>query len=479
MAPGLLNAAQAIARLASGAHAAVRCLTAADLWANACALTERLRESKVQTWVLASRNPWDVLVGCLAAWTVPERTLQVALPPNLLPATLQNLVARLDSPGGPAAVLTEALDFDSSVVSPLRARHWAACAVERLNQERSSRRHCLTLFTSGTTGEAQSHGKTLQQLWLEAELQASLFFQAPMSAARERCVLSCVPPHHIFGLLFGVWVPFAAGVSFVATDAPPTVPALGADVTDVVSVPAQLGAWVGTWDPAGTAPARPERVFCSGGPLPAAWGAQLLAHGIELVELFGSTETGGIARRVNDPGGLWRPLPDLNVSEGPEQRLLLDSPLHGADSPVLTQDRIRIEPGGFVHLGRNDDVVKVGAKRVALSDLEHFVRSLPHVSDVAAIAVADPGLREQALWLAVASAPTADRLELEAQLRASLRQHFDAVIVPRRIRVVDHLPRNAVGKLPREALLALFDAPLVSGVELPQSAGETKHGARS
>lgn len=479
MAPGLFNADQAIARLATGTHAALRSITATDLWASACALTKRLGESKVQTWVLASRNPWDVLVGCLAAWTVPERTLQIALPPNLLPATLHGLVERLDGARGPAAVLTEALDFSPTVVSPAQARHWAECAVERLNRERSSRRQCLTLFTSGTTGEAQSHGKTLQQLWLEAELHASLFFQAPKSAARERCVLSCVPPHHIFGLLFGVWVPFAAGVSFVATDAPPTVPALGADVTDVVSVPAQLGAWVGTWDPSGNAPARPERVFCSGGPLPQALGARLVAQGIELVELFGSTETGGIARRVDDPGGLWRPLPNLNVSEGPEQRLWLDSPLHGADGPVLTQDRIRIEPDGFVHLGRNDDVVKVGAKRVALSDLEHFVRNLPHISDVAAIAVADPGLREQALWLAVATTSAADRLELEARLRAALREHFDAVIVPRRIRVVDHLPRNAVGKLPREALLALFDGPRGPDVERSKGAGETNHGARS
>jgi acyl-coenzyme A synthetase/AMP-(fatty) acid ligase len=169
----------------------------------------------------------------------------------------------------------------------------------------------------------------------------------------------------------------------------------------------------------------------------------------------------------------------VNVSEGPEQRLWLDSPLHGADGPVLTQDRIRIEPDGFVHLGRNDDVVKVGAKRVALSDLEHFVRTLPHVSDVAAIAVADPGLREQALWLAVATTSAADRIELEARLRAALREHFDSVIVPRRIRVVAHLPRNAVGKLPREALLALFDGPRGPDVELSKGAGETNHGARS
>jgi acyl-coenzyme A synthetase/AMP-(fatty) acid ligase len=39
-----------------------------------------------------------------------------------------------------------------------------------------------------------------------------------------------------------------------------------------------------------------------------------------------------------------------------------------------------------------------------------------------------------------------------------LRARMDGVFVPRPLRIVERLPRNAVGKLPREALLRLLDA---------------------
>jgi acyl-coenzyme A synthetase/AMP-(fatty) acid ligase len=47
-------------------------------------------------------------------------------------------------------------------------------------------------------------------------------------------------------------------------------------------------------------------------------------------------------------------------------------------------------------------------------------------------------------------APTLD----EAKILASLRGAVDPVFLPRPLRRVDTLPRNAAGKLPREALLA-------------------------
>ncbi|MFZ2755067.1 MAG: AMP-ligase, partial [Lysobacteraceae bacterium] len=53
---------------------------------------------------------------------------------------------------------------------------------------------------------------------------------------------------------------------------------------------------------------------------------------------------------------------------------------------------------------------------------------------------------------ALAVAPGLD----EAAILLALRQSVDPVFLPRRLRIVDALPRNDTGKLPREALLRLL-----------------------
>src|SRR5690606_17683323 len=62
-------------------------------------------------------------------------------------------------------------------------------------------------------------------------------------------------------------------------------------------------------------------------------------------------------------------------------------------------------------------------------------------------------LRGNELWLAVA---TAEQHWNSKTLKAALSLHFEAVVLPRRYRVLDSLPRDAVGKLQRTQLAALF-----------------------
>jgi acyl-coenzyme A synthetase/AMP-(fatty) acid ligase len=59
------------------------------------------------------------------------------------------------------------------------------------------------------------------------------------------------------------------------------------------------------------------------------------------------------------------------------------------------------------------------------------------VARIAALAVVAPGVGE-------------------AEVLSALREHVDAVFLPRPLRLVDALPRNETGKLPREALAELL-----------------------
>jgi acyl-coenzyme A synthetase/AMP-(fatty) acid ligase len=465
-----------------------------------------MRSAKRSHWVLCTRNPLEMLVGCLAVWSNAGSSADigasVALPPNLLPATITRLAAHLDAgillgaefeaqsaslSGSRDGALTLELAalLQQATVTEVAASDWARAALEQLTRLRSNRAPCLTLFTSGTTGDERAWPKCLEQLLSEAELHAVSFFGHPALAQTAEAivpptrVLCCVPAHHIFGLLFGVLVPFSAAIPFIDVDAEHELirrrDILGL-ATDLVAAPAQLGAWVqgelGTCTPRST-----RRIFTSGAPLNPALARQLLERGAEVVELFGSTETGGIATRRDDPTGPWLPLPGLSVREDEEQRLRLRSPFLGApDVEVTTADRICMVANGFVHLGRADDVVKVGAKRIALGEVESFVRALPGVGDAALLVAANEGLRDSELWLAVvpASAVALPPTQFEQQIRAALRENFDGVLVPRRIRVAARLPRTDTGKLPRAALLELFSMAPSAGSVVPP-AGQGAH----
>ncbi|MCS6857842.1 MAG: acyl--CoA ligase, partial [Sandaracinaceae bacterium] len=97
------------------------------------------------------------------------------------------------------------------------------------------------IYTSGTTGEARPYPKNAMQLLGEARLLAKEFGIQPSDR-----LLSTVPSHHIYGLLFGILLPLSAGASFVprAGFYPEAIAELQRSVqaSVLVSVPAHLRA---------------------------------------------------------------------------------------------------------------------------------------------------------------------------------------------------------------------------------------------
>jgi 3-hydroxymyristoyl/3-hydroxydecanoyl-(acyl carrier protein) dehydratase len=134
--------------------------------------------------------------------------------------------------------------------------------------------------------------------------------------------------------------------------------------------------------------------------------------------------------------------------------MLLCSPRLPPDTeqPRLCEDVIELSADGrFVHLGRADDIVKIGGSRVSLSAIERAVRGLPNVRDAVVLSRALPSARGHEVLLAVAG----DGWDA-ASMRAALHEKLEPVAVPRRYRFVPELPREATGKLRRDNALALF-----------------------
>ncbi|MCB9667141.1 MAG: acyl-CoA synthetase [Myxococcales bacterium] len=309
----------------------------------------------------------------------------------------------------------------------------------------------VKLCTSGSTGTPVVHPKTARQLFGEADLHVRWF-----SLQGGQALISTVPTHHIFGLLWGIVVPIRAGIRIerstplFATTLAERVKATRPHV--LVTTPVHLE----HCSMVGGAELKPLRhVFCSGGPLTSSVAKRFSEHfQLTVTEVLGSTETGGIAwrlRRGDEPAEpLWQPLPAVVVGADADGRLLLESPFVSTDSerPMRCADRILpMHDGHFQYLGRSDDIVKIGGKRFSRFDLEQKIRTITGVTDVGILVRDSTAARGHVLEAAiVTSGLTA------TDLKKALGDCIDSVAVPRRITIVSELPRDATGKLPVASL---------------------------
>jgi 4-coumarate--CoA ligase (photoactive yellow protein activation family) len=329
----------------------------------------------------------------------------------------------------------------------------------------------LTLFTSGSSGAPKPVRKTLAQFNAEVRTLEQQWGEALGQAT----ILSSVPHHHIYGILFRVFWPLAAGRAFdrsVSAD-PQALQARIAQcgATVVVSTPAQLSRWPELPGFAALAPA-PRAFFSSGGPLAANTASQYAASfGAAPLEVYGSTETGGIAWRWQNESDAWRAMPGILVQRAEDGALTVRSPHLGHDNWHRTDDEAVFDSDGRFRLeGRLDRVIKLDGKRLSLAELETRLAVHPFVAQVAVTRL-EGASRERAGAVVVLTEAGNDalrangRVSLVKTLRRHLAAYFDLVVLPRHWRFRLALPFDARGKLPAAALAAIFEAR-ADGVEV-------------
>ena len=329
----------------------------------------------------------------------------------------------------------------------------------------------LTLYTSGSSGTPKPIHKTLAQFNAEVHTLEKQWGELVGDAT----ILGSVPHHHIYGLLFRLLWPLAAGRPFDRTicieprHLQERLTQCGAAV--VVSTPAQLSRWPELDAFASLNPV-PRVFFSSGGPLAADAASRYAAtFGAAPVEIYGSTETGGIAWRRQDESHAWQALSGIDVRRGDDGALNVRSPHLGHDSWHRTDDTITVEPDARFRLqGRLDRVLKVDGNRVSLPELEARLALHPYVAQAAAVSL--DGMSRERVGTVVTLTEAGSEALLErgrVQLAKTLRRHlaayFDIVVLPRHWRFRLALPFDARGKLPAAAIAAAFNAR-ADGVEV-------------
>ena len=425
----------------------------ADLTVRIRAWTALARRTDGANVALFHDDSLEFAAALLGAWFAGKT---VWLAADTLPATCAVLAQSVDAFFGdyPSAMTPRSPRADDDCTQP-----WGAPAADFA---------ALVIHTSGSTGAPKAIPKRLAQLTDElAALEQQ--FGARVAGAE---VLATVSHQHIYGLLFRVLWPLAAGraIHAHAVDHPETLAALSARRPCLlVASPAHLKRLPEHLDWAAAA-AQLKAVFSSGGELSAeaAQHAQSLL-GQSPLEVYGSSETGGIAwRQRTDDTAAWSPLPraQWRLVDG---LLEVNSPFAAPGLWLQMADLAEdMGQGRFVLRGRADRIVKIEQKRVSLEALEAALAASKLVAD-ARVAVcpagADAGARETLAAFVVLSEAGRALLEGEGKaamnqrLRAVLAPTAEAVVLPRRWRYLDSLPVNAQGKISQAALLALLERP--------------------
>ncbi|WP_417695719.1 AMP-binding protein [Pseudomonas sp.] len=318
----------------------------------------------------------------------------------------------------------------------------------------------LSLCTSGSSGEPKRIEKTLRQLSNEVQALEQLW-GADLGPA---CVIGSVATQHIYGLLFRVLWPLCAGRTFVRRQL--------AFPEDLQRASRQYPAFAWVASPAllkrmgdnldWPALSCVRRVFSSGGALPTEAAQSLHQRlGQWPTEIFGSSETGGIAWRQG--AGLWQPFADVKLSQDSDGALLIASPYLPAGHVEHTADAARIAGDGrFELLGRLDRIVKLEEKRISLPMLEQALMAHDWVSEARLGVVQENRASLGALLVLSESGLHAlrnlGRRAVTEALRRHLSEHCETLALPRRWRWLRQLPLNAQGKLPQAEVEALLMA---------------------
>jgi acyl-coenzyme A synthetase/AMP-(fatty) acid ligase len=339
------------------------------------------------------------------------------------------------------AIALPQVRFPDLASEPADAQNWAVPEIDAAQL-------VAYVFTSGSTGVPIPHAKTWGALVRNVQAEAQLW---GINDDRCHAVIGTVPSQHMYGFESTVLIvmqsanAMVAGQSFYPADICNAVN-MAPHPRILVSTPVHLRSVLG----AGLAIPSADLVVSATAPLSIALADEIeAAFAAPLLEIYGSTETGQIAVRQSSKTQEWQLFPGVRFHQDGGVAWASGGHVEKA-TPMNDVIEIVAEDRFLLH-GRTADLLNIAGKRNSLAYLNLQLTAIPGVVDGAFFMPdendADGVTRLTAFVVAPGLTP--------ASVMSALRERIDSVFLPRPLHFVDALPRNATGKLPREALKML------------------------
>lgn len=319
-----------------------------------------------------------------------------------------------------------------------------------------SKKSAAIFFTSGTTGKPTAAFKTLDNILSEVNTH-KMFFEA----YGIKQVFVTVPLIHIYGYLFGMALPIKLQIDAVIQEE-----ALPHDIIDIcsrkptlcVTNPVFIKAMLRLKDYTDLS----KTLFISStGVLQQSEAQQFeKMYKTKLFQLYGSTETGGIAIRESCDSH-WNTLDGVQISEengylkvkSPYvSEYIFDGEIQQNSSYFTTMDLVGIESSSaFYLLGRSSELIKIGGKRLSVVEIETYLESLDGI-DEALIGVnrEAENLRGEKLSIFIVG----NQMMVEKQnIKKQLHDYFGGIHFEYKIAFVELIAKTAAGKKQRASIM--------------------------
>lgn len=384
------------------------------------------------------------MVALAAAMMRGQTTL---LPPGRAPRLIEELAADY---AGSYCLLDEATEIRGVPRHTVRLDESGRSADQQSVPQIPADLVAAVVFTSGSTGRPNPNPKRWGDLVLGLGLARQRF---EFHNGQRETLLATIPPQHMYGLEVSIVLPLVAGLCIHAGH-----PFFPEDIRQAISMlseprsmfttPTHLRACVDS----GLQWPRLSRIVSATAPL----SAELAKRAEELfccqvMEIYGCTEAGSMASRRTADGDQWRFYDGILSDE--KEGVTYVSASH-LPEPVPLSDFIEIQSDGrFKLLGRHADLVNIAGNRASLSDLNLKINAIEGVRD--GVFIMPDTQADDDVWrlAALVVAPDLEKREI----LSALAERINPVFLPRPLFKVDSLPRNAMGKLPREALSKLLE----------------------
>jgi malonyl-CoA/methylmalonyl-CoA synthetase len=354
-------------------------------------------------------------------------------------------------------------------------------------------RAALMLYTSGTTGRPKGVVITHRNL----EAQVTSMVQAWEWTAEDR-ILTHLPLHHVHGIVNAITTALWSGAfcEIQPRFHPETVweRLAQGDLTLYMAVPTVYRRLIEAWESAGptqrerwTAGARQCRLMVSGSaalPVPTLERWETIT-GHRLLERYGMTEIGmALSNPLHGerrPGFVGVPMPGVQARIVDDAGTPLAAGIAGeiqVRGPTVfreywrrpdetaaafaegrwfrTGDQAVVEDGAWRILGRRSvDILKTGGEKVSALEIEDVLRLHPGVADCAVVGVDDPDWGQR-ICAAVVPRDEGDAVNT-AEIRDFLKARLAPYKVPKEYRWLEALPSNAMGKVSKPRVRALFE----------------------
>lgn len=422
-----------------------------DFLVDSAKLRAFISEKKSEDWILHCEDYWYFLCAFVALLQCKKRIL---LTQNIS----ENFIAEIKKPG--VEFLTDQ-NVPDAVSIPELVRN-SPEPDEKFIRELpvlNSEETCILMFTSGSTGKPKAVPQRMKEFEEDNAFVISKWGEEFIS----RKLVTTVSQHHIYGFLFGVSLPFTLGVPFrrKRIEFPEEFETLSDEKYMIIATPAFLKRTVEIEEKLSL---KNPWIFTSGG----ACSAELAEKTEKLfgfcpLEVYGSTETSGIAyRQQSKDGPKFTPFANARLWLGDDGCLRVVSPYIKNPEGFATADLAEFfDDGRFVLKGRSDSIVKIEEKRISLTEVENRILQTGLVADVKVVALQNDV--RQYLAAAIVLNPEGKRkfagtekYLVNRYFHDFLMQYFENVVLPKKWRFVEELPVDVQGKKHKDEIVAMF-----------------------